>query len=116
MQLHVNLPSVPAKGESRTREQRRVSASLYETQVLDSYKARLTSDGQAGRSMPIPPLVNASRPPGQWQTYDIVFHDAFRERWQAAPPRPETVFQNGVLVQDNVELSGPKGSRQTAAL
>src|SRR2546425_7812744 len=49
--------------------------SHYEIQVLDSYHSDTYADGQAaavyGQS---PPLVNASRPPGQWQTYDIVFH------------------------------------------
>jgi Domain of Unknown Function (DUF1080) len=52
--------------------------------------------------------VNASRAPGQWQTYDIVFHGPrFDKDGKLLRPARETVFHNGVLVQDNVELSGP---------
>jgi hypothetical protein len=56
--------------------------------------------------------VNASRPPGEWQTYDITFH---RPRFDAAGkvlrPARISVMHNGVLVQDNVELSGPTANK-----
>ncbi len=110
-QLHVEFsePS-PAKGESQDRGNSGVFLQdLYETQVLDSYQSKTYADGQAGAIYgQYPPLVNASRPPGQWQTYDIVFHGPrFDKDGKLLRPARETVFHNGVLVQDNVELSGP---------
>ncbi len=82
---------------------------LYETQVLDSYQSKTYADGQAAAIYgQYPPLVNASRPPGQWQSYDIVFHGPrFAKDGKLLRPARETVFHNGVLAQDNVELTGP---------
>jgi len=74
-QLHVEFaePS-PAKGEDQDRGNSGVFLhGLYETQVLDSYQSKTYADGQAAAIYgQYPPLVNASRPPGQWQTYDII--------------------------------------------
>ena len=83
--------------------------SRYELQVLDSYQNKTYADGQAGAIYgQFPPLVNASLPPGQWQTYDIVFHGTrFSSDGKLLRPARATVLQNGVLVQDNVELTGP---------
>lgn len=81
----------------------------YELQVLDSWRNRTYSNGQAGsiykQHMP---LVNASRPPGEWQTYDIVF-EAPRFDTDGGLRRPAfmTVFHNGVLIQNHAELAGP---------
>ena len=110
-QLHVEFaePS-PAKGEGQDRGNSGVFLQgLYETQVLDSYQSKTYADGQAGAIYgQYPPLVNASRAPGQWQTYDIVFHGPrFDKDGKLLRPARETVFHNGVLVQDNVELTGP---------
>jgi hypothetical protein len=83
--------------------------SKYELQVLDSYDNRTYSNGQAGSIYKqYAPLVNASRPPGQWQTYDVIF-DAPRFAADSTLVRPAymTVLQNGVLIQDHVELEGP---------
>jgi hypothetical protein len=112
-QLHVEFaePS-PAKGEDQDRGNSGVFLQgLYETQVLDSYQSKTYADGQAAAIYgQYPPLVNASRPPGQWQTYDIIFHGArFDASGKVTRPARETVFHNGVLVQDNVELTGPTG-------
>jgi len=84
-------------------------ASLYEVQVLDSFHSKIYADGQAGGMYgQYPPLVNVCRPPGQWQTYDIVFHDArFDTDGKLLRPAVVTVLFNGVLVQDHVELTGP---------
>src|SRR5690349_17901301 len=75
-QLHVEwaAPS-PAHGESQDRGNSGVFLhDLYEIQVLDSYENKTYADGQASAVYgQFPPLVNASRPPGQWQMYDIVF-------------------------------------------
>jgi 3-keto-disaccharide hydrolase len=110
-QLHVEFaePS-PAKGEDQDRGNSGVFLQgLYETQVLDSYQNKTYADGQAAAIYgQYPPLVNASRPPGQWQTYDIIFHaPRFDASGKLTRPARETVFHNGVLVQDNVELTGP---------
>ncbi len=110
-QLHVEFtePS-PPKGEGQDRGNSGVFLQgLYETQVLDSYQSKTYADGQAAAIYgQYPPLVNASRPPGQWQTYDIVFHGPrFDKDGKLLRPARETVFHNGVLVQDNVELTGP---------
>src|SRR6059036_1168941 len=110
-QLHVEwaTPS-PARGEDQDRGNSGVFLhGLYEVQVLDSYQSKTYADGQAAAIYgQYPPLVNASRPPGQWQTYDIIFHGPrFDKDGKLLRPARETVFHNGVLVQDNVELSGP---------
>ena len=110
-QLHVEFAEpAPPKGEGQDRGNSGVFLQgLYETQVLDSYQSKTYADGQASAIYgQYPPEVNASRPPGQWQTYDIVFHGPrFAKDRKLLRPARETVFHNGVLVQDNVELSGP---------
>ncbi len=81
----------------------------YELQVLDSYDNRTYSNGQAGSIYKqYAPLVNASRPPGQWQTYDVIF-EAPRFAADGGLVRPAfmTVLQNGILIQNHVELKGP---------
>ena len=81
----------------------------YEVQVLDSYQNVTYADGQAAAVYgQHPPLVNASRPSGAWQTYDIVFRrPRFNAKGAVVTPARLTVFHNGVLVQDNAELWGP---------
>jgi hypothetical protein len=110
-QLHVEFAEpVPPKGESQGRGNSGVFLmGLYEIQVLDSYENKTYADGHAAAVYgQYPPLVNASRPPGQWQTYDIVFHaPLFDKDGKLHRPARVTVFHNGVLAQDNVELSGP---------
>ena len=80
----------------------------YEVQILDSYGNSTYSNGQAGsiykQHMP---LVNASLPPGEWQTYDIIFQaPRFNEQGRVVIPARITVIHNGVLVQNNVEIWG----------
>jgi hypothetical protein len=83
--------------------------SCYEIQVLDSYNNPTYADGSCGAVYSVSaPLVNASRPPEQWQSYDIVFHSPrCSSDGSLQQPGSVTVFQNGVLIQDNVELSRP---------
>jgi hypothetical protein len=110
-QLHVEFAEpTPPHGESQERGNSGVFLQgLYEIQVLDSYENKTYADGQAAAVYgQYPPLVNASRPPGEWQTYDIVFRGPrFDAAGKLARPARFTVFHNGVLVQDNVELTGP---------
>ena len=115
-QLHVEFSEpTPPHGESQERGNSGVFLmGLYEIQVLDSYENKTYADGQASAVYgQYPPLVNASRPPGQWQWYDIVFHGPrFDAAGKLLRPARVTVFHNGVLVQDNVEPTGPTGHHQ----
>ena len=88
----------------------------YEVQVLDSYRSRTYADGQAAAIYgQFPPLVNASRAPGEWQEYDIVFHrPRFDRVGKLVSPARMTVFHNRVLVQDDVELVGATAHGQRA--
>jgi hypothetical protein len=83
--------------------------SLYEVQVLNSWHNDTYPDGQASAIYgEYPPLANASRPPGQWQSYDIFFRRPhFDAKGALLAPARITVLHNGVLVQDNVVLTGP---------
>lgn len=110
-QLHVEwaTPS-PARGTGQDRGNSGVFLmTLYEIQVLDSYHSATYPDGQAAAIYDQwPPLVNASLPPGEWQTYDIVFHGPrFSNDGKLTRPATATVFHNGVLVQDHKTLTGP---------
>lgn len=113
-QLHVEFatPAVP-EGEGQGRGNSGVFLmGRYEIQVLDSYNNTTYFDGQCaalyGRAKP---LVNACRKPGEWQTYDIIFHRPEFKRKKVVKPATFTVFHNGVLVHDNVQLSGGTGWR-----
>jgi len=77
-------------------------------QIFDSYGTKIYPDGQAAAIYAqTPPLVNASRPPGQWQTYDIVFTaPRFDDAGQVTAPARITMFHNGVLVHNNQEIYG----------
>jgi len=80
---------------------------LYEVQILDSYKTETYPDGTAGAIYSqAPPLVNATRPPGVWQCYDIVFHAPHFSGTTVTAPARMTVIHNGVLVQDDTVLIG----------
>jgi hypothetical protein len=80
---------------------------LYELQILDSYKTETYPDGMVGSIYSqFPPLVNAARPAGVWQCYDIVFHAPRFSGGTLAAPARMTVMLNGVLVQDDTALIG----------
>ena len=80
----------------------------YELQILDSYNNPTYVNGQAGSIYKqYPPLVNANRPAGEWQTYDVAWTaPRFNEDGSLKSPARVTVFFNGLLVQNNVELKG----------
>lgn len=82
---------------------------MYEVQVLDSYESITYPNGQAGSIYKQHiPLVNVTRGPGEWQTYDIIFQSpVFVEDGDVVRPAIVTVLHNGVLIQNHVELSGP---------
>jgi hypothetical protein len=110
-QLHIEWATPSAvSGEGQERGNSGVFLmDTYEVQVLDSYNNRTYADGQAASIYgQYPPLVNASRKPGEWQTYDIVFHaPRFGADGKLVEPARMTVFHNAVLVHDNDELTGP---------
>jgi hypothetical protein len=83
--------------------------SLYEVQVLDSYENVTYSNGQAASVYKqIIPLVNACRPPGEWQTYEIIYTaPRFNSDSTLFSAPTLTVIQNGILVQNHVTLRGP---------
>ena len=113
MQLHIEwMAPHPPKGSGQDRGNSGVFLmSRYEVQILDSHGNVTYPDGQAGAVYgQFPPLVNASRPPGVWQSYDIVFHGPrFDSSGRLTKPATVTLMHNAVLVQDNVTLSGPVG-------
>jgi 3-keto-disaccharide hydrolase len=110
VQLHIEWAApTPAEGEGQERGNSGVYLmSHYEIQVLDSYQNPTYADGQAGAVYgQTPPLANAARPPGAWQTYDIVFHrPIFAADGSVRRPARVTVIWNGVLVQDDTEITG----------
>ena len=119
-QLHVEFSEpVPGVGKSQERGNSGIfPMGLYEIQVLDSYDNPTFADGQAAPAVygQYPPLVNAARPPGEWQSYDIIFHGPrFAADGKLLKPARVTVLHNGILVQDNVELTGPTANGQRPA-
>ena len=110
VQLHVEWRS-PAVVEHDGQDRGNSGVFLqkrYEVQVLDSFGNRTYSNGQASSIYKQHiPLVNASRPPGEWQTYDIVFRaPRFATDGSLESPAFVTVLHNGVLVQNHAELEG----------
>lgn len=110
-QLHIEWRT---PGEVKGKGQGRGNSGVflmgrYEIQVLDSWDNRTYANGQAGSVYKQHiPLVNASLPPGEWQSYDIVFMaPRFSDQGELLKPATLTVFQNGVLIQNHVELKGP---------
>ena len=79
----------------------------YEIQILDSYQNKTYPDGQAGAFYGNnAPLVNACRKPGEWQTYDIIFHRPKKDAEGKVTPGSLTVIHKGVLIQDHIPVSG----------
>jgi hypothetical protein len=111
-QLHVEW-AAPTKieGESQGRGNSGVFLmGLVEIQVLNNYENPTYADGFAASVYGVnPPLANALRPPGQFQTYDIVFRRPVYKDGQQIDPGYVTIFENGVLVQDHATLEGPTG-------
>ncbi|MEQ1895667.1 MAG: DUF1080 domain-containing protein [Planctomycetota bacterium] len=102
LQLHLEWRA-PEKVESSSQGRGNSGVFLmgmYEIQVLDSFENRTYSDGQAAALYgQEPPLVNACRAPGEWQSYDICFRAPRFEGEKLVTPASATVFHNGVVVQ-----------------
>jgi hypothetical protein len=111
VQLHIEWRT-PAEvvGESQGRGNSGIILQgRYELQVLDNYNNRTYRNGQAGSMYKqYAPLVNVCKKPGVWQTYDVIFTaPRFKDDGSVFTPARITVLQNGVLVQNNVQLFGP---------
>ncbi len=110
VQLHIEWRTpAEVKGEGQGRGNSGIFLmDRYEVQVLDSYENVTYPNGQAASIYKQHiPLVNACRKPGEWQTYDIIFMaPRFNDQGRIIHPARITVIQNGVLVQNNVELWG----------
>lgn len=116
-QLHVewSIPDLRGTGQMRGNSGVFIH-NRYEIQILDSYENPTYADGQSSALYgQWPPLVNASRKPGDWQTFDIVFHAARFSDGKLTAPATVTVFQNGVLTHEKKELAGPTMHRQVPA-
>jgi hypothetical protein len=109
-QLHIEWRTpAEVKGEGQERGNSGVYLmGRYEVQVLDNYNNKTYVNGQAGSIYKQHiPLVNACKPPGEWQSYDIIFTaPRFGENNRVIEPARVTVIQNGVLVQNNVTIWG----------
>lgn len=110
VQLHIEWrnPETPrADGQNRGNSGVFLQ-ELYEVQVLDNYDNKTYVNGQvASVYKQHIPLVNASKPSGEWQEYDIIFHEPeFDEKGNNVKSGTLTVLHNGVLVQDHVKIKG----------
>ncbi len=111
VQLHIEwlAPVDPGKRDQAYSNSGIFFMGLYEIQILNSYENQTYSNGQTGSMYKQSiPLVNASRPPGEWQSYDIIFMaPEFTADGTVESPATITAFHNGVLVQNHFELQGP---------
>ena len=113
-QLHVEWripPDVTGQGQARGNSGvylAMTDSGGYELQVMDSYDNPTYVNGQAASMYKqYPPLVNAARKPGEWQTYDVVWTaPRFNADGSLKSPAYVTAFHNGVLVQNHVALKG----------
>jgi hypothetical protein len=108
VQLHLEFATPPPEGQGQGRGNSGVFFyGRYEIQIMDAFENPTYADGQPtavyGQT---PPLVNASLPPGKWQTYDIIFKAPRFKDGQLEQPAYVTIFQNGVLTQHHTELLG----------
>jgi 3-keto-disaccharide hydrolase len=117
VQLHLEwAPPAVIAGNSQGRGNSGIFLmGLYEIQVLDSYNNRTYADGQAAAIYgQWPPLANAARKTGEWQTYDIVFEAPRFEGGKLVKPAFQTVFWNGVVVHNRKEVIGATVYRNVA--
>ncbi len=117
VQIHLEF-ATPAKVESESQGRGNSGVFLmgrYEVQILDSYENRTYADGQAAALYgQMPPLVNACRKPGEWQSYDLVFRAPRWEGEELVSAARVTVLQNGVIVQDAQPFLGATAHRAVA--
>jgi hypothetical protein len=114
LQVHVEWTAAqPAKGSGQGRSNSGLFFfGRYEIQVLDNYENQTYPDGQATAVYGyMPPLVNASKKPGEWQTYDIIFKGPRFKDGKLETPAEDTVLHNGVVTQASTKLLGDTNHR-----
>jgi hypothetical protein len=115
VQLHVEF-ATPSKVSGNSQERGNSGVFLdgvFEIQVLDSFNNLTYADGQASAMYgQFPPMVNASRPPGEWQSYDITFKAPRFKGDKLESPALVTVFHNGVLVHHARPFWGPTAHKR----
>ncbi len=114
MQLHLEWQTPdPPQGDKFNRGNNGVNLmGLFEIQIFDSYTEKLYPDGQAASVYAqTPPLANACREPGAWQSYDIIFSAPVYKFGKLIEPARVTVLHNGVLVHHNQKIYGETGHR-----
>ncbi len=119
-QLHIEWRSpteIVGQGQGRGNSGVFFMGSMVEVQVLDNYKNPTYADGMAGAVYGImPPAVNALRPSGEWQSYDIIFRRPIARDGVILDHGSLTVLLNGVVVQDNTPLEGGSGHKKRKPL
>jgi hypothetical protein len=118
VQLHIEFASpTEIKGESQGRGNSGVFLmGLYEIQVLDNYENPTYADGTVGAVYgQYPPLANAIRKPGEWNTYDIIWEAPVFDGETLLRPAYVTVLLNGVVLHSHVKLLGPTGHKNLAS-
>ncbi len=117
MQLHVEwcAPTGPTRSGQGRGNSGVIIMGKYEIQVLDSYDNVTYADGQAGAMYgQYPPLVNACRKPGQWQTYDIIFEAPKFDDGKLVKAARVTVIHNGVVIHNHQEFIGAMAFKRLA--
>jgi len=114
-QLHIEF-ATPEKVQSNSQGRGNSGVfmlGIYELQVLDTYDNLTYPDGQCGAMYgQYPPLVNACKPPGQWQSYDVIFEaPRWDESGKLIKKAAITVIQNGVVLHNRKEYMGPTGHK-----
>ena len=113
-QLHVEwrAPDPPSGAPVNMGNSGVFMMGVYEIQVYDSYSSKIYADGSAAAIYgQTPPLVNACRKPGEWQTFDVIFTAPVFESGKLAKPGALTMLHNGVLVHNDTKLLGATGHR-----
>jgi hypothetical protein len=116
-QMHIEWAADPhSEGEAQHRSNSGVffAKNRYEVQILDGHENQTYADGMPGALYgQYPPLVNASRPAGKWQSYDIIYRrPRFNDDGEVTRPARITVLHNGVLVQECEPLTGPTAHKK----
>jgi hypothetical protein len=109
-QIHAEwrTPSPPRGGAGNRGNSGFYIMTKYELQVYDSFSSKIYADGSAGAVYgQSPPLVNATRKPGEWQVFDVIFTAPVFDGATLKSPARITAIHNGVLVQNNTEILGP---------
>ncbi len=108
-QLHIEwrAPAIPTGPPGRMGNSGVYFMDLYELQIYDSFSSKIYADGSAGAIYgQTPPLVNACRRPGQWQSFDVIFKAPVFKDGKLIESARITVLYNNVLVQNNTKIRG----------